>query len=554
MHTRRMVVAVVALCALFVSFLLLPEVAASEGAREPARPLAEMSLGASRVDWQPAGDYKHLTLTVAGPEGVWLRREFTAGQSASLDLLDQNGQQLPDGNYVYELRFAPAKAGSPKRPILQAGSFAVRDGSFTASFEERKATEPQTRNAPTAPEVLHDKSITPANACIGALCVAGDDAVYPILRLKDYYGVGILFDDVFDNFSYSRNWLLQANPNLGGPDHFFLQDVDAGTTPFSVQGNAPDYSLVVATGGNVGVGTATPAKDLTVVSSDTPTLRLEQSFNPNPARSWDLGANHTELFIKDVTNSSSVPFRIKAGAPTSTIEVTAAGDVGLGTSSPASQLHVRGTDSGFRNRIFVENASGTTTPREMLEIRNNGGAVFIFKDTSVAQRWGVGTFGSSFLIDNQANAGIELTLSSTGNLTVAGTVTPGSSRTIKEEFSPVDSRDVLHRVLDLPITTWSYKATPGVRHVGPMSEDFFAAFAVGSDDKGISVTDSAGVALAAIQGLSRQVAEVTAQKDGEIAQLRHENADLAQRLAALEALVLQNRREEGAEAALKPAP
>jgi len=85
-----------------------------------------------------------------------------------------------------------------------------------------------------------------------------------------------------------------------------------------------------------------------------------------------------------------------------------------------------------------------------------------------------------------------------------------------------------------------------VRHVGPMSEDFFAAFAVGSDDKGISITDSAGVALAAIQGLSRQVAEVTAQKDEEIAKLRRENADLAQRLAALEALVLPNERKAAA--------
>jgi hypothetical protein len=74
MHSRRMVVTGAALCALFVSIWMPPKAAASEGAREPARPLAEMTLSASRIDWQPAADSEHLTLTVAGPEGLWLRR------------------------------------------------------------------------------------------------------------------------------------------------------------------------------------------------------------------------------------------------------------------------------------------------------------------------------------------------------------------------------------------------------------------------------------------------------------------------------------------------
>ena len=384
MHARRMGVAVVALCALFVSVLLLPEVAASEGVRE-SKPFAEMAVGAGRVDWQPSGDYENLTLTVAGPEGLWFRQEFAAGQPASLSLMNQAGQLLPDGTYAYELRIVPRKAGSlPERSLLQAGSFVVRDGSFTAAFEE---TEPPARKTPTATRVVHDKVVTAENECLGPLCVAGDDAGPPILRLKGYSGVGILFDDVSDGFSHHRNWLLQANPNpfTGGLEHFFLQDVDADTIPFTVQGEAPDYSLVVggdsvsgSTGGNIGVGTALPAQAVHVARSDTPTLRFEDFFTGTAQgiRIWDIGANSTELFVKDVTGSSSVPFRIQAGAPSDTLVVASDGRVGIGTASPSTvRLDIRSNiASSATVRLQNSNASGYPG----IEFLDNAGNVSLF--------------------------------------------------------------------------------------------------------------------------------------------------------------------------------
>ncbi|HSN88064.1 MAG TPA: hypothetical protein VL025_15000, partial [Thermoanaerobaculia bacterium] len=123
MHTGRMVVAVVALCTLFVS-----NAGASPGDRDSARPLAEMTLGASRVDWQPAGDYESIVLTVAGPESLWFRREFAAGQPVHLSLLDQE-VRLPEGSYTYELRLVLRQTEKPtQRPLLQAGSFSIRGG------------------------------------------------------------------------------------------------------------------------------------------------------------------------------------------------------------------------------------------------------------------------------------------------------------------------------------------------------------------------------------------------------------------------------------------
>lgn len=67
--------------------------------------------------------------------------------------------------------------------------------------------------------------------------------------------------------------------------------------------------------------------------------------------------------------------------------------------------------------------------------------------------------------------------------------------------------------------TWSYKAEDnGVRHMGPMAQDFRAAFNLGTDDKTISTVDTAGVTMAAIQGLYQMMQE----KDRQIVQLQSE--------------------------------
>ena len=70
--------------------------------------------------------------------------------------------------------------------------------------------------------------------------------------------------------------------------------------------------------------------------------------------------------------------------------------------------------------------------------------------------------------------------------------------------------------------------------MGPVAEDFFAAFQLGNDEKGITTTDSAGVAFAAIQGLYEEVAEQNAEIKARNADLEARNAELEGRLAALE--------------------
>jgi hypothetical protein len=105
-----------------------------------------------------------------------------------------------------------------------------------------------------------------------------------------------------------------------------------------------------------------------------------------------------------------------------------------------------------------------------------------------------------------------------------------SDRNAKENFKPVDNQAVLARVAALPVTEWNYKTDQaGVQHIGPMAQDFHAAFQLdGADDKHISVVDEGGVALAAIQGLNQKLQE----KDAKI-------GELEKRLDELEATVKQ---------------
>jgi hypothetical protein len=123
-----------------------------------------------------------------------------------------------------------------------------------------------------------------------------------------------------------------------------------------------------------------------------------------------------------------------------------------------------------------------------------------------------------------------------------------SDRNAKEAFETTDPLLILQRLSELPIQTWNYKWNDAaIRHIGPMAQDFAAAFTVGEDDKHICPVDAQGVAFAAIQGLYRIVREKEAQAENQCrvteslqAQLQRqqeENERLKARIEALERLM-----------------
>lgn len=116
-----------------------------------------------------------------------------------------------------------------------------------------------------------------------------------------------------------------------------------------------------------------------------------------------------------------------------------------------------------------------------------------------------------------------------------------SSRYTKENFSMANGEDILSRLRKVPVSTWNYISEGhDVRHMGPMAEDFFDAFKLGTGNNSIGVQDLAGVSLGAIKALDQRTSELQ-QKTAEVAQLqqqvnqlRESNNAMERRLAALE--------------------
>lgn len=81
-----------------------------------------------------------------------------------------------------------------------------------------------------------------------------------------------------------------------------------------------------------------------------------------------------------------------------------------------------------------------------------------------------------------------------------------STRSAETSIPPVDSQAVLDGVTDMEASTWEHTAEDGsgqgVRHIGPMAEEFHEAFDLG--DTGLNSINADGVAFAAIQGLSQK--------------------------------------------------
>jgi hypothetical protein len=112
-----------------------------------------------------------------------------------------------------------------------------------------------------------------------------------------------------------------------------------------------------------------------------------------------------------------------------------------------------------------------------------------------------------------------------------------SSRTTKENFFNVDGNDVLAKLRKVPVSTWNYIAEgQQSRHLGPMAEDFYSAFQLGTSDKAIGIQDAVGVSLAAVKALDERTSQLQ-QKTEEVEQLRTKVNTLEQRLAALEQLI-----------------
>jgi trimeric autotransporter adhesin len=222
--------------------------------------------------------------------------------------------------------------------------------------------------------------------------------------------------------------------------------------------------------------------------------------------------------------------------------IRATGGVGIGTTAPDNPLTVAtvgGTSGGIGANPevvarFRQSSSGTTA----ISIDANSGqdaALYLAENGSAA--WDIRhSPGVAHELDiyyrGPGGPLATFQLRTNGSLRIAGYLTQGSDRNLKQDFVPVKPREILQQAVLLPISSWSYRSE-GVPHIGPMAQDFYAAFGLGADDKHIATIDADGVALAAIQGLNQKVEDLQA----EVQQRAAENAELKARVEKLEGLL-----------------
>ena len=84
-----------------------------------------------------------------------------------------------------------------------------------------------------------------------------------------------------------------------------------------------------------------------------------------------------------------------------------------------------------------------------------------------------------------------------------------SASRFKENIERVSEDDILGAIRALPVYHWSYKGDP-TRHVGPMAEDFLAAFGVGDSPDRIYHIDAIGALMASTKALARKVERLEA--------------------------------------------
>jgi len=162
--------------------------------------------------------------------------------------------------------------------------------------------------------------------------------------------------------------------------------------------------------------------------------------------------------------------------------------------------------------------------------------VFLFSDSSDSDFTSENT--NEFAIRATGGVRIVTSVSGNGNPESGVTLSSGSGswstlsdRSVKANFSGVDINQILESIVSLPISEWSYTGEEAnIRHIGPMAQDFYTAFGLGTDERHISNVDADGVALAPIQGLYRLIEE----RDYRIEIQDKQIATLDERIAALE--------------------
>ena len=233
----------------------------------------------------------------------------------------------------------------------------------------------------------------------------------------------------------------------------------------------------------------------------------------NALEAWSLADVDGNLQVEERGNGSTLQ-RVALF-----VRQDSAGEVGVGTSAPATKLHVAGAKPAIRlddtsgsfgtwdlqsfagNVRWIDQSSGNAVlelhsgaPFESLYVDDNGfvglgtnlpiAPLDVLSDTPLLALEETDEAGATLFLRAETEGGQRLltlggqespsllTLNEdTGTVEVHGDMRIGSSRKLKERIEPLSSESALEILADLEPVTFYYRTDPEDRHVGFIAED-----------------------------------------------------------------------------------
>ncbi len=342
-------------------------------------------------------EQKTLFVEIAGPADYHFSQEIDQTNELSISNIREDGTNFEDGTYTLQVtpiiklpadqlaqlqdlrekRDANAiqqfrqKHNLPEEVHAYTYTFSIKNGKFVypklnekavafdRKLEEMGIAHPDlyasinpvemtsnlnlpNDNSALFAQVFTTDVIIQASLCVGVDCPTNQSFGFDTQILKEN-NLRILFDDTSNSASFPNNdWRLQANDSTnGGRSYFAIQDATSSRIPFQIEAGARANALVIEDDGDIGIGTATPAVDVVVQTGNTPTYRMAQDGSSGfSSQTWDIAGNEANFFIRDVTNGSQLPFKIRPGADDNSIVIDNDNNIGIGVLDATEKLDI----------------------------------------------------------------------------------------------------------------------------------------------------------------------------------------------------------------------